>query len=125
MTKEHPLSGLTVLLVEDESMVAMLAEDVLIEAGCSVFLAMRLDDAIELARDAVLDFAVLDINLGGGNTTYRVADLLSARRIPFMFATGYTADGIEQRFADHPRVQKPYMPERLVEVASALAARFK
>lgn len=123
ISEKLPLDGLTVLLVEDESMVSMLAEDVLTDAGCYVLLAMRLSEAIELARDAVLDFAVLDVNLGGGETSYAVADLLSARQIPFMFATGYGADGLEQRFADRPKVQKPYAPENLVQVASVLAAQ--
>ena len=120
MQKSFALNGMTVLLVEDESMVSMLAEDVLLDAGCKVLLAMRLGEALQFALDAALDLAMLDVNLGGGDTSYPVADLLVAREIPFMFATGYDAEGLDQRYAQCPRVQKPYAPDALVQVASGL-----
>lgn len=116
------LRGSTVLLVEDESMISMLAEDVLASAGCEVVLAMRQSEALKLAETHVLDFAVLDVNLGGGETSYPVADILIAREIPFLFATGYTSEGIEPRFRDHQRVQKPYSPGQLIEAALRLRA---
>lgn len=114
------LDGLTVLLVEDESLVSMLAEAVLTDAGCEVLLAMRLQEALQLARIAIFDFAVLDVNLGGGDTSYAVADLLVGRQIPFIFATGYNADGLERRYAHWPRVQKPYAPDALLQLSSDL-----
>lgn len=117
------LKGLTVLLVEDESMVSMLAEDVFIDAGCTVLLAMRLGEALELARESAIDFAVLDVNLGGGDTSYPLADILVARQIPFIFATGYSADGLDSRFTQCPRLQKPYAPSQLVQAASLLTQR--
>lgn len=116
----NPLIGRTVLLVEDESMVSMLAEDIFLDAGCVVLLAMRLGEALELARSEKIDFAVLDVNLGGGDTSFPVAELLEERAVPYLFATGYNADGIDPRFSGRPRVQKPYAPSQLVRVASAL-----
>lgn len=124
MRPSQPLSGLTVLLVEDESMISMLAEDVLLEAGSNVLLAMRLSEAIDLAANSAVHLAVLDVNLGGGETSYPVADLLRRREIPFMFATGYDASGLDPRFADSPRIQKPYSPDQLVQVASSLASQY-
>lgn len=111
------LKGLTVLLLEDESMVAMLTEDILLEQGCDVLLAMRLEDGLKLARDAAFDLAVLDVNLGGGNTSYPVADLLLERRIPFLFATGYHAGGMDPRFEECPKIQKPFTPTDLANRA--------
>lgn len=108
------------LLVEDESIVSMLAEDVFTDAGCNVLLAMRLGEALELAKNAPLDFAVLDVNLGGGDTSYPVADVLCGRRVPFMFATGYAADGLDARFDDRPKLQKPYAPAQLLRLAAEL-----
>lgn len=112
----------TILVVEDESMVAMLAEDVFLDAGWVVLLAMRLSEALDIARSADFDFAVLDVNLGGGNTSYPVAELLELRQIPFMFTTGYNGDGMDPRFSIHPRMQKPYALDQLVQKASKLAA---
>lgn len=120
MQANEILDGLTVLLVEDESMVSMLAEDVLLDAGSTVLLAMRLQEALDLARTAKFDLAVLDVNLGGGDTSYAVADLLVDRKIPFVFATGYDADGLDRRYANCPRVQKPYAPDALLRLACDL-----
>lgn len=114
------LRGANVLLVEDESMISMLAEDVLESAGCAVVLAMRQAEALELAGEGAFDLAILDVNLGGGETSYPVADLLAARSIPFLFATGYSRDGLEPRFRDAVRLQKPYSPQALVAAAAQL-----
>jgi DNA-binding response OmpR family regulator len=58
------LDGRRVLLVEDESLVAMLVEDMLLDLGCEVVVAMRLDKALEHVRTRAFDLAVLDVNLG-------------------------------------------------------------
>ena len=101
------LQGRRVLLVEDESLVAMLGEDMLHDLGCEVEVAMRLDKAIALARGADLDMAILDVNLGDARS-YPVADALFERGIPFIFATGYGLSGIEPAYGAIPVMQKPY-----------------
>jgi DNA-binding response OmpR family regulator len=101
------LSGRRVLLVEDESLVAMLAEDMLTELGCEVVVAMRLDKALALARTGMFDAAVLDVNLGDARS-YPVADVLFERALPFLFATGYGVQGLEPTYQDVPVLQKPY-----------------
>lgn len=121
MQQPPALQGRKVLLVEDESILSMLAEDVLADAGCTVMLAMRLPEAVELARSGCFHLAVLDVNLGGGDTSYPIAEILLERRIPFMFATGYDSAGLDARFRDCPRVQKPYAPEQLLQTAAVLA----
>jgi CheY-like chemotaxis protein len=119
---EQSLHGRTALLVEDESLVSMMTEDVLDQAGCEVLLAMRLSEALELARTAQFDFAILDVNLGGGQTSYPIAEVLLAKRIPFFFVTGYDEAGMDPRFKQQPRVQKPYSPDRLLKAAAELLA---
>lgn len=116
------LKGRVVLLVEDESLVSMLAEDVLQEAGCDVRLAMRLADALRIATEAELDVAVLDVNLGGGDTSYPVAEVLAERGVPFLFATGYDWAGIDQRFQNCRWLQKPYAPRALLQEIAAAAS---
>lgn len=111
----------TVLLVEDESIVSMLAEDVLQDAGYKVLLAMRLDEAMRIAVDAQFDVAVLDVNLGGGETSYPVAEILHRRGIPFVFATGYDRAGLNNKFSDCRLLQKPYAPPRLLSELAALS----
>jgi DNA-binding response OmpR family regulator len=82
MTDQPSLEGLKVLVVEDEMMVSMLIEDMLTDLGCKVVgPASRLDEAMELARDAELDCAVLDVNLGG-QPIFPLADLLREKGAP-------------------------------------------
>ena len=113
------IEGLTILLVEDESLLSMMAEDILMDAGCAVVLAMRLREALELARTSAIDLAVLDVNLGGGETSYPVAQALMERGIPFLFASGYDLNGLDPAFQGIPRIQKPYSAERLLHCVAA------
>jgi CheY-like chemotaxis protein len=110
---------LRILVVEDEMLVAMSIEDMLLELGHEVAgLASRLGPALALARDSRFDAAMLDVNLAG-EPSFPVADLLIGRGIPFLFATGYGRQGIEERYRDHPMLQKPFRTE---ELGAGLAA---
>jgi CheY-like chemotaxis protein len=113
---------LRVLLVEDEALVAMLIEDQLIELGFDVVgPAATATQAIALCEEEQIDGAVLDINLGGGQRSDSVAELLAAKRIPFVFVTGYGRSGVDRRFADAAVLQKPFT---LPELRDLVADRF-
>ncbi len=115
------LSGRRVLLVEDEALISMLGEDILSDAGCEVVIAMRLAEALALAAAEDLHLAILDVNLGN-EASYPVAEVLTRRQIPFIFATGYGAAGLREGFADRVILQKPYDPRSLISAAvSALS----
>lgn len=97
-----------VIIVEDEFLVAMHIEDLLQQLGHTVVgTALRLGDALKLARSSDFDFAVLDVNLGT-DLSFPVADLLRERVIPFIFVTGYGRAGIIQQHAATPTLQKPF-----------------
>lgn len=100
---------LRVLVVEDEALVALLLENMLIELGHSVIGPVaRLSKALEMAQREELDIAILDVNIQG-QETYAVAEALVARKIPFVFATGYDPERLRERYRDSPVLQKPYM----------------
>jgi CheY-like chemotaxis protein len=104
------LTGLRLLIVEDEAMVAMMVEDMLADLGCVVVdVAGTLSRGLALVADTelALDGAILDVNLGG-DKVYPVAEVLTARRIPFIFATGYGIAGIAESFSHVPALAKPY-----------------
>lgn len=114
--------GLRVLVVEDEMMVSMLIEDMLGDLGCTVVgPASRLDEAMDLARSAELDCAVLDVNLGG-QPIYPLADLLRERGAPFAFATGYGDAGLREEDRGSPVLQKPFRESDLARVLGMLQA---
>lgn len=121
MTEEGGVP-IRVLVVEDEMMVAMLVEDFLEELGHQIVgPASDLDKALVMAKEEAIDFAVLDVNLNG-RETYPVADILSERGVPFVFASGYGARGLAEQFRDFPSLAKPFQRDDL-ERAIAKALR--
>jgi two-component sensor histidine kinase/DNA-binding response OmpR family regulator len=101
------LSGNRILVVEDESLVAMMMEHTLVESGFRVVGPIhRLADAVVAATEREVDAALLDVNLGG-ELVYPLADLLAGRGVPFAFLTGYAAEAIHPRFNGVPILQKP------------------
>jgi CheY-like chemotaxis protein len=110
---ERPLSGLRILVVEDEAMLFFLAEDMLTELGCSAVLhACRVRDALALLARELPDVAMLDVNLAG-EQAYPIAEKLAAAKVPFVFATGYGSEGIPPYWANRPVVQKPFTLDML------------
>jgi CheY-like chemotaxis protein len=122
MNDTAKLSGLRVLVVEDEMMVSMLIEDMLGDLGCTVVgPAARLDEAMELANAGELDCAVLDVNLGG-QPIFPLADVLREKGKPFAFATGYGDAGLRDVDRGTPVLQKPFRESDLARVLGELRA---
>ncbi len=112
-----------ILIVEDEFLVAMLLEDLLTEMGHKVVECItRVDEAVKYANQADVDFAILDINLGGVKS-FPVAEILRRRGIPFVFASGYGSDGLTNAFEDELVLQKPYEPHELKRAIAEASAR--
>lgn len=103
------LQGRRVLVVEDESLVAMLLETILEDMGCTpVGPASNIDEGEALARDeASLDAALLDVNVAG-RQVFPVAAALKARGVPFVFSTGYGEGGLPDEWRGNPTIQKPF-----------------
>ena len=100
---------LKVLVVEDESLVALDIENMLEEMGCKVVASVpRLVRALDLASRLDFDLAVLDINLAG-EVVYPLAFRLAARGIPFVFSTGYSTASLPPELSDRPILKKPVM----------------
>ena len=115
MTSTRP-RGYSVLLVEDEIMIRMMVADMLEELGHSVAgEAGEIGQAIKLAQATEFELAILDVNVNGHAIT-PVADVIKARNLPFIFATGYGAAGVPEEYRDRPTLQKPFLIERLAEV---------
>jgi CheY-like chemotaxis protein len=111
-----------ILIVEDEAMVAMVLEDMVLDMGHHVVgPAARLETAVGLARSEMIDFAILDVNLGEFRS-FPVADVLSARGIPFIFATGYGRSGLVDPYKNATVLGKPYdLAAMQVAVVAGLA----
>lgn len=102
------LNGLRILLVEDEAIIAMTAEDMLVELGCIVATtASTLVEAMAALQNETFDIALLDINLRG-EQSFPAATALRVLGRPFIFTTGYGSAGRGAEFDDVPVVTKPY-----------------
>ena len=112
------LAGLSVFVIEDESLVLVNLEDMLEELGCRlVGPAMRLDQAeAMLEQAAAADIAILDVNIGG-RAVFPFAEKLAGRGVPLVFATGYGRDGLPPEWQDATVLGKPYTFD---DVAGAL-----
>lgn len=99
----------SVLLVEDNLLIALEVEDSLGLLGASeVHVASSVASALTLIARHRIDFALLDYNLGREQSV-RVADELIRLDIPFVFATGYGDTAmIAPQFRDRPILTKPY-----------------
>ncbi len=123
LDQQHHQENMKVLVVEDESLIAMQIESVLRAAGHDVVGPVgRLDRAVSCALDGRLDAAVLDVNLGG-ERIFPAADVLAARGVPFVFLTGYGREALPDRFRDRPAARKPYSARVLLMLLSRALGR--
>ena len=60
-----------------------------------------------LTQSNELDGAILDVNLDGVNT-FPLADVLLAADVAVIFATGYDIKMLPERFAQTPKLSKPF-----------------
>ena len=115
------LAGLRILVVEDESIIAMLLEDMLEGFGCAVVGPIGgIEAAIARVRQDRLDGVLLDMNVHG-ESTVPVAEELAGRAIPFLLVTGYgDRDNDPPVIRAAPRLKKPFkeaeLARRMVEV---------
>jgi len=112
-----------VLIVEDESLLVMVLEDILPELGYDVCAsAGSVSSALHVLQSQDPDLAILDINLGG-HRSFPVADVLRERGIPFLFASGYTQSILPERHAEAVLVAKPYGRSELEDALARLPPR--
>jgi two-component sensor histidine kinase/CheY-like chemotaxis protein len=119
-----PGNGTTILLVEDEPLVALMIQKLVVSLGYSVAgpyaTVAQASGAIDSEHFTV---AILDINLAG-ELVFPVADILSSRQIPFIFTTGYGPERVVPRFAHVPLLPKPVRAPILNKLlAKALSAK--
>jgi CheY-like chemotaxis protein len=113
------LSGVSILVVEDDPIIALDLGEMLTQQGALlVGPAHTVPKALELIANHMIDVAVLDYRLEN-DTAVTVAAPLEARHIPFLFHTSSRGD--PQRAYPHVRIlHKPTQPEQLVSAITAL-----
>ena len=114
--------GRSILIVEDEPLIAMMLEDFLDSLGHSVRCTC---DTVKCALDEVekggFDLAILDVNLKGENV-WPVASALREKKVPFVIATGGHVDPPPPEFDNAPVIEKPYTVDRVTPAIEAAFA---
>jgi ActR/RegA family two-component response regulator len=116
MAQPESLRGRCLLIVEDEYLIAADLTASLESLGVQVIgPAASVEEALSLVDNNSdrLDGAVLDINLRN-DRVYPVADVLTARGVPFVFTTGYDAIAVPTAYACAPRCEKPVDKTQLI-----------
>jgi CheY-like chemotaxis protein len=112
----------TILIVEDEPLIAMMLEDFLDSLGHRVSATC---DSVEEALGEVdkggFDLAILDVNLKG-ESAWPVASRLREQGIPFVIATGGHVEPPPPEFASVPVIEKPYTVDRVTPALDAALA---
>lgn len=103
-----------VLIVEDEYYLADDLARALADGGHDVLGPVgTVEEAEQAVAEDRFDAAIIDMNLHGENA-FTIADGLKAKGIPFVIATGYGNASLPDRFADAPRVEKPFDPDAVI-----------
>ena len=112
-----------ILVVEDEYFIAHDIAHALGRLGAEVIgPAPSCEDALALVTAEHLDAAVLDINVRG-QSVLPVAEILAARGVPFVFATGYDRGAVPVAFRSVPHWEKPFNPDHLARALPEVLPR--
>lgn len=112
-----------VLVLEDNFIIAMEAEDILKSIGVDhVEIAGNVAEAQALIDEQTFDFAFLDVNLGS-HTSFDFAAILIERGIAFGFVSGYGDDFVfPPALRDISRITKPFNESSVASLLSTAVA---
>ena len=109
----------SILVVEDEPLIAMMLEDFLETLGHTVHASCEsVGDAVAQAEKGGFDVAILDVSLNG-ETVWPVAHKLREKKIPFVLATGGHVEPPPPEFRHVPLIEKPYTVDRVTPALEA------
>jgi DNA-binding response OmpR family regulator len=112
----------SILIVEDEPLIAMMLEDFLESLGHNVAGSCdSVGDALLAVEKGGFDIAILDVNLKGENV-WPVATRLRENNIPFVIASGGHVDPPPAEFESVPLIEKPYTVDRVTPAIDAALA---
>lgn len=113
------LAGRSILIVEDEPLIALEVHAAFNAAGASIVSAAHKKEALRMISLPGLSAAVVDINLGGHDCS-DVCKRLSDSGIPFVFYTGDARADILRKWPDAPILTKLADKKRIVEVVAGV-----
>jgi DNA-binding response OmpR family regulator len=117
--------GVTVLVVEDDALIALDIQAILEDADHKVIgLASTVEAALTIIAKEVPQIAILDVNLGKSNV-FEFADVLAHAGTPILFLTGHSKAALAEAHRHRPVVAKPFLPGVLLAAMNDLRKTFK
>jgi CheY-like chemotaxis protein len=113
------LTGRSILVVEDEPLIALEVHAAFNSTGASIVSAATRNEALRMVGRPGLSAAVIDMNLGGSDCS-DVCQRLSECGIPFVFYTGNARTDILQKWPNAPILTKLADKQRIVEVVAGV-----
>jgi len=102
----------TVLILEDEPLIAMLVETMVADMGLVPRTSTSIADAYRIADEERPAAALVDLHLWGRSGADIIRDLVQ-RGIPTAIMTGSNKDDVHSALAGIPMLEKPFQPEAL------------
>jgi CheY-like chemotaxis protein len=117
----HPrtLDDRSILIIEDEPLIAFEVEAAFSTAGASVVSASDTTEALRLISESNISAAVVDISLGTEDCSV-VCERLAEAGIPFIFYTGDARPDILRKWPSAPILTKLVDKKRIVEVVAGI-----
>jgi CheY-like chemotaxis protein len=116
--------GRSILIVEDEPLIAMMLEDFLDSLGHRIAgTCESVADALAIVERGDFDIAIIDVQLKNGEKVWPVADRLADTGKPFILATGGHVEPPPERHADAPVLAKPYTIDAIEPALAEACAR--
>ena len=116
---EAEIVGRSILVLEDEPLIALHIAESLKPTGANVITAGQLAHAVKIAADTDLSAAVVDYKIGDPDSA-KLCWLLKERRIPFLFYSGL--DFVRRQWPDVLVIEKPATPRKLATALTNLVA---
>ena len=114
----------SILIVEDEPLIAMMLEDFLDSLGHNVVASCdSVAEALTQVDRGGFDVAIIDVQLKDGESVWPVADRLAAAGKPFVIATGGHVEPPPAAHADAPTLTKPYTIDSIEPAIEEAIAR--
>ena len=114
------LAGRRILIVEDSPVVAPFTADLLADLGCEVVgPAPNMAAARELVEEGGFDGALMDVHIRG-ERVFPLCEMLESMDVPFALTSGYADWTMPEKWADRPRLNKPYTIEQVEGVLRRL-----
>ncbi|MEO1167637.1 MAG: response regulator [Pseudomonadota bacterium] len=118
------MSDIRILIVEDESLIAMMLEDFVESLG---YVPVKIVDSVEAGLAALeeetFDVAILDVNLSNREPSWPIADALEASGKPFLFTSGGDIEPPPERHRERLFLEKPFTLEGVDEAVKTVIAQ--